>query len=142
MKEHSHPDGESSSSILTNVALFSTGVMPAPYRLIGFFSSSCRSFGKMSKSASVSLGRGGIMIDSEAQRQAPRGEENGDVIQFGAGVADGERARGQGLVDEAKVLGGGEKSRRSALGEGASVGFEDERDGAISIARGGGDKAQ
>lgn len=82
------------------------------------------------------------MIDSEAQRQAPRGEENGDLIQFGAGVADGERARGQALVDEAKVLGGGEKSRRSALGEGASVGFEDERDGAISIARGGGDKAQ
>lgn len=81
------------------------------------------------------------MTDSGAQRQAPRGEEDGDVIQFGAGVADGERARGQALIDEAKDL-GGEKSRRSALGEGASVRFEDGRDGAISIARGGGDKAQ
>lgn len=41
------------------------------------------------------------MIGSEAQRPAPRGGENGDEIQFGAGVADGERAHRQALEDEA-----------------------------------------
>lgn len=41
---------------------------------------SCRlyqlSFGKLSKSASARVGMGGIVVDSELQRQAPRGGES------------------------------------------------------------------
>lgn len=44
-------------------------------------------------------------------------------------------------MDEAKILGGGETSGRSARGEGATSDLEDERDGVISIATGGVDKA-
>lgn len=55
------------------------------------------------------------MLDPEAQWQAPRRENNGDELRFGA---------------------------RSALREGASVNYEDERDEAISISKEGSDKAQ
>lgn len=82
------------------------------------------------------------MIVSEESREVPRGEEeNEDELQLGTGDADGERAQGQALVDESKILGGGETSGRSALWEGATPDFKNERDGAISVATGEVDKA-
>lgn len=60
----------------------------------------------MSKSASVGVGRGVIVVNSEAQRQAPRGRENETEMQIG-----GEGAQRQALGDEAMGRGSGEESR-------------------------------
>lgn len=91
----------------------------------------------MSKSASVSSGRGGIILESEVQRQALReGESGRSEMQVGGGIATGERAPRQALAGNSRCGGGGETAQRQALGEGAGVSFGDFGDGTEAIAGG------
>lgn len=78
----------------------------------------------MSKSASINTGRGGIIVESETQRQAPRGGESARAeMQIGLGVGTGQVAPREALEGNGSCGGGSETARRQALEEGARERF-------------------
>lgn len=78
----------------------------------------------MSKSASINTGRGGIVVDSETQRQVPGGGECARAeMQIGLGFEAGQAAPREALECNGICGGGCETARRQALEEGASAGF-------------------
>ena len=63
-------------------------------------------------------------MDSETQRQVPRGGECARAeMQIGLGVEAGQVAPREALEGNGRCGGGCETARRQALEEGASVGF-------------------